>query len=192
MAVAMAAQQPSPAQDPFIGLSDLIAPVRLEMAFGVGPDGRPVCRIAVNGQERGPEGGDNLTCALFMGSDGGERLRQIPSGVALTASITLALDGEELPPRSLVDRGELVFDSSARLRVGRDGRVSNCEALGEHLRGALERMQGTADPDMPRLCEIPGLNVQRMFRAAPDGPASRAGLLRMELFLRVETSRSTV
>jgi hypothetical protein len=53
-------------------------------------------------------------------------------------------------------------------------------------------MQGTADPDMPRLCEIPGLNVQRMFRAAPDGPASRAGLLRMELFLRVETSRSTV
>lgn len=192
MTLALAAQQPLAPRNDFLGLRELIAPVRIEVGFTVRRDGRAVCQVAVNGEEQREDGIDSPTCTLLMGSEGSEMLRRIPPGTALTANVTMALDDEELPPRSLVDRGDLVYDSSARVRVNRAGMVSNCEALGEHLRGPLERMQGTAGIGMPPLCDVPGLNQQRMFRAAPGGPAARFGTLRMELFLRLATSNITV
>lgn len=192
MAAFMAVQEPPPGAGASVPVPSLVAPVRFEMELGAGADGRPVCRVAINGAQSGEESGENIFCLLFMSEQGNEAIGRIPPDVSVTASITMALDDEEVPPRSLVDRGQLVFDSSARVGVDRGGRISNCETLGTQLSGPLAGMQGTADPGMPALCELPGLSDEIMFRAAPDGPATRAGLLRMEMFLRIGISRSTV
>ncbi len=180
--------QPAPVQAPGAGaLTDMIAPLRFEMVIGAGADGRQVCRVAINGEEDDT----GLLCGIFTAANRDEMFDAMPPDVSIVASVTMALDGDVLPPRSLVDRGELVFDSSARINVDRTGRISDCQILGAHLRGPMAGMQGAADAGMPQLCDVPGLTGETTFRPSPDGPETRPGLLRMELYLRVGASRTT-
>jgi hypothetical protein len=192
LAAQLLALQPLPAQRATPGeggLPSLLAPVRFEMVLGSGPDGRRICRVAVNGEENASD----LLCAMFVQQEGTGGFDDMPADVSITASVTMALDGEEVPPRSIVDRGELVFDSSARVSVDRSGRISDCQVLGAHLRGALAGMQGTGvEQGMPDLCNVPGLTTEAMFRTAPGGgPESRTGTMRMELYIRSGVSRTT-
>ena len=192
LAAQLLALQPMPAHQAApggSGLPSLLAPVRFEMVLGSGPDGRRICRVAVNGEEDASD----LLCAMFMQQEGPGSFDDMPADVSLTASVTMALDGDELPRRSIVDRGELVFDSSARVSVDRSGRISNCQVLGAHLRGMLAGMQGTGvEQGMPDFCNVPGLTTEAMFRPAPGGgPAARSGTVRMELYVRTGVSRTT-
>ena len=179
--------QPAPAEVPSAALPEMIAPLRFEMVIGAGPDGRQICQMAFNGEADT----SGLLCGIFEGMGRDEMFASMPPDVAIVASVTVALDDDAVPPRSLVDRGELMFEGSARIDVDRSGRISNCQALGSHLRGPMAGMQGAADAEMPQLCEMPGLRSDISFSASPDGPVARPGLLRMELYIRVGISRTT-
>jgi hypothetical protein len=175
---------PAPGAVPPTGFA---APARFEMVIGAGVDGRPVCRAALNGERDGEE----LLCAMLMGEDAGAIVGQIPRDVTMTVNVTMALDSQELPPRSLVDRGELVLETSARISVDRGGRISRCDLLGTHMRGPLAGAPGNMDQSGPPLCEMPDIGTEAMFGAAPDGPAARSGMLHLELYLRVGATRTT-
>ncbi len=176
---------PEPEPEPAAAMP---APVRFEMVLGSGADGRRICRVVVNGVEDGAD----FLCGLFRRAEGNDWMADIPPDVLIVANLTVALDGEPVPPRSVVDRGELIFDSRARLSVDQTGRISDCQALGAQLRGPMAGMNdANAQAGMPQLCDMPGIAGETMFPAAPDGPPSRAGTVHMEVYLRTGITRTT-
>ncbi|HYD11415.1 MAG TPA: hypothetical protein VEC11_01060 [Allosphingosinicella sp.] len=159
--------------------------LRMEVTIGTGADGRMSCTMAANGDSQESD----LLCAMVMDDQAAQSFGGLPPDVSVTLDIVMALDGEAIPPRSALDRGALVYESSARIGVDQAGRIGNCDMLGGHFRGQLAGLQGAVDP-FP-LCDVPGLSGQVIFPAAQGAPAPRSGVMRRELYMRHGVTRQT-
>ena len=180
------AAQPAPSTRPASPLQVIDSgAMRMEITLSASTEGGMSCAVTVNGDSEESE----LLCAMLIDDEAQRNFRNMPAGVSITADIVMALDDATIPPRSSLDRGELIYESSARIGVDRTGRIGSCDMLGGHFSGQLAGMQGAVDP-FP-LCGMPELSSEAVFAAAPEGPASRAGMMRLDLYIRQGLSRRT-
>jgi len=158
------------------------APVRLDVTFGADAEGRPICSVLLNG---GPSGTDGeALCAIITGPGAAAFIEGAPRNARATISMTVGLE-ERMPAPINLDIGELIVDSTAHLTVGADGRVTDCREGETNFHGSL-----SAAPTMPSTCGFPGFQAP-LFPAVPDGSPPRAGILHMELHVRIGDVRST-
>jgi hypothetical protein len=180
-----AAQPAPPMRPPSPPLVIDSGAMRMEITIGTDTQGGISCAVTVNGESEESE----LLCGTLMDDEAQRNFRGMPADVSITADIVMALDGATIPARSSFDRGELIYESSARIGVDRTGRIGSCDMLGGHFSGQFAGMQGAVDP-FP-LCSMPELSSEAIFVAARDGPASRAGVMRLDLYLRRGLTRRT-
>jgi hypothetical protein len=186
LASLLQAAQPAPPTRPASPLQVIDSgAMRMEITIGTGAQGDLSCAVTINGESEESE----LLCATLIDDEARRNFRGMPADVSLTADIVMALDGATIPPRSSLDRGDLIYESTARIGIDRTGRIGSCDMLGGHFSGQFAGMQGAVDP-FP-LCGMPELSSEAIFTAAPDGPASRAGVMRLDLYLRQGLSRRT-
>ena len=138
--------------------------------------------MLVNGRPGGTDG--EALCAFMSLARGGSVMEGAPANAALSVNVAIGLENA-MPPGTSIDQGMLLVDSTARLTVNADGRVTDCRVTATNFHQGFPAEFMTIN-----LCTFPAFQG-KMFAAVPDRAQERVGLIRLEMQVRLGPPRAT-
>jgi hypothetical protein len=111
-------------------------------------------------------------------------MENAPANAAISLNVAIGLENA-MPPGLAIDQGMLLVDSTARLTVGADGRITDCRVTATNFHQGFPAELMRVD-----LCTFPAFQG-KMFAAIPDRTQERVGLIRLEMHVRLGPPQAT-